>query len=436
MAVGKAQRKFSKATGALAAAAPPSGDKQMQPGRGRTTPAAQAPRGENQLDKMSWWDKVVHGQSQSGQDAWAAVQATAAADKKRFEQNNADRIAAEKAAKDKEERERGDEVSTLPGDIATADDALAAYERENNLKPGTVSTGGQTTDQYSANRALQVVEKQTGKPFGTLSTTGGTTLPESPAQERDRWGSGLGAATGVRELTWDEYDALSANQRAAVDANSLLVNAIKSDLSTGARAEDNQDAGYQETLNALFGDTGGSDTYAPNTVSVLSQLGLSDTENGDLDNYLNQAALVNEDDLAAIGSGTFSENARGQQAQLFSERALTSISDTLASGYGVLSGVSAANAESGELNDLFEMLSTRSNFEQLQDNDVSEIMGMFLAENPTVDEGMLTRYFEDRLNAYDYGTAAGQTPSLGAGDAASYISPAEFRGRYYTTGGN
>ncbi|QIN93921.1 hypothetical protein SEA_HANNABELLA_38 [Microbacterium phage Hannabella] len=419
----KAMRSFKKP----ATAAPA---RTMRPAAQRaTTP----PPGENQLDRMSGWDKFVYGQNQGGQDSWAADQAQAAADKKRWEESNADRIAAQK----EEDKKRGDNASSMPGDIATADDALAAYERENNLKPGTYSSGGQTTDQYSSNAALKNFERLFKLPAGSVAAEGTTEVPQTPAQQRDTWGSSLGGPQNeVKELTWDEYDALSPSQRAAVDANTMLVNAIKSDLSTGALAADSKDDVYAATVNELFGETGGSDTYAPNTVMALSQLGLADTENGDLDNYLTQSALINEQDLASIGKGEFSDTARGQQTKLFSERALTSISETLSSGYGILSGVGAADPQSTELNDLFEMLSTRGNYEQLQDNDVSEIMGMFLAENPAIDEGTLTRYFEDRLNAYDYGTAAGQTPSLGSGEPNLYITPAEFRGRYFTTGGN
>ncbi|USH45485.1 hypothetical protein SEA_DOTI_38 [Microbacterium phage DoTi] len=421
----KAMRSFKKPAPAAAPA------RTMRPGAQRGV--VSAPAGGNHLGEMSTWDKIAYGQSQSGQDAWATAQAQAKADKERWDKNNADRIKAQ----EEEDRKRGDDASSMPGDITTADDALAAYERENNLAPGTYSSGGKTTQQYSSNAALKNAEKLLGLSANSLSTPGTAEAPQSPAQERDTWGAGLGGpASNTRELTWDEYDALTPNQRAAVDANTLLVNAIKSDLSTGALAADSKDEAYLSTVNELFGEAGGSDTYAPNTVNVLSQLGLSDTANGDLDNYLTQAALVNEQDLASIASGEFSDNARGQQTKLFSERALNSMAETLSSGYGILSGVGAADPQSTELNDLFEMLSQRGNYEQLQDSDVSEIMGMFLAENPTIDQRMLTRYFEDRLNAYDYGTAAGMTPSLGAGEASTYVSPAEFRGRYYSTGGN
>ncbi|AYD86181.1 hypothetical protein SEA_BURRO_38 [Microbacterium phage Burro] len=288
-----------------------------------------------------------------------------------------------------------------------------------------------------------LINDKVEKPGDFFQPIGGTTdriekkeaEEQAAVQARADWGTGLGGGnTEVKELTWDEYDALTPRQRAAVDANSMLVTAIEQDMSTGALAADQKDDAYQQSLEALFGKEGGSDTYAPATVSALSQLGLANTEVGDLDEYLNRNALVNTTDLGAIGTGTFDDSVRGQQVQAFSDQTLTSMADTLASGYGLLSGIGAANAESGELNDLFEMLSSRNNYDTLADQDVAEIMGSFMNETG-IDSGTLTRYFEDRLNAYDYGTAAGQTPSLGSGDAGSYVSPAEFRGRYFSTGG-
>ena len=255
-------------------------------------------------------------------------------------------------------------------------------------------------------------------------------------QARDNWSIGLGADTqGVKELSWEEYDALAPRQRAAVDANTMLVNAIQEDMSVGAQVDElpEADAAYQEALASLFGEKGGSSAYAPNTVNTLSQLGLAD-ESGDLDEYLNQRALLNVYDLGQIGDGTYSETVRGSNAKQLGENAVSTLADTLASGYGLLSGITAADPVSTDLNELFEILSLKENYSAMSDDDVAEILGLFL-EQTGVDESTLTRYFEDRLNAQSYGIEAGAEPSLGAAAPESYITPAEFRGRYFTTGG-
>ena len=419
----KAMRSFKKP-----ATAAPSGEttgKAMQSGRGRTTAGLQAPKGENQLGNMSAWDKFIYGQNQGGQDRWAADNATINANNERWKRNNADLLAQQKAD---EEKKRDQEAQLKEQGYGSAYD-----------NPFTAGATAQSLWGQAFNATM------TGDDSGFDSTLKSLTPPADAteakadmdkADVRADWATSLGNSNiQTKELTWDEYDALSPQQRAAVDGNTLLVNAIRADLSAGVQAADAEDEGYSESLKALFGDEGGSDTYAPQTVAALQQLGLEDTERGDLDNYLSQAALLDNEDIRQIGTGDFSQTARGEQAQLFSERALSSINETLSSGYGLLSGVGAADPRSTELNDLFEMLSTRGNYDQLQDTDVSEIMGMFLAENPSIDQRTLTRYFEDRLNAYDYGIAAGQTPSMGMGDAAQYVTPAEFRGRYYSNGG-
>ena len=399
------------------AATPSSTQKKMQPGAQRAVQ-----KGVWQIDKMSEGDTLTYGYGTAGQDRWAEDQARA-----QIQQRN-DEMGSRKSwsGADRQSLLQARAAETE----ATAPVGEGIFSRDPAITPppprGTVPAGNN------------------GPPGHLPGSTGPDNtrqaLVEQAAEdERASWASGLGGGTQqVRALTWDEYDALSPQQRAAVDANTMLIDAIKSDLARPAGRSDDRVYGegsdYQTSLAALFGENGGSGTYAPATVAALEQLGLADTEHGDLDNYLNQSALVTDIDLQSIGSGEFSETARGQQAQLFSENALNSIASTLQSGYGMLSGVTAASQQSSDLNDLFEMLSSRSNFDTLADEDISEILGLFI-QDTGIDGNTLTRYWQDRLNAYDYGTAAGQTPSLGSGDAAGYVSPAEFRDRYFPTGG-
>ena len=274
------------------------------------------------------------------------------------------------------------------------------------------------------------------QPVGGTTTRIKTAEAEQAAAEkeaadaREGWATGLGASApnqrGVKELTWDEYDALSPKQRAAVDANTMLMNAIKADLAGAGTGSG--DAAYQESVKGLFGEAGGSDRYAPETVNVLSQLGIKDTARGDLDLYLDQIALLNEDDLGLIEADTsqWTEqevlgNKRALNAQQFSGQAISSLATALGGGTNLRSGVSGASTQQQDLNDLFEMLSNRENFSSLGDQDVSEILGLFV-DDTGIDTGTLTRYFEDRLNAFDYGAV--EVP-------ADKISTAEFRSRYF-----
>jgi hypothetical protein len=254
---------------------------------------------------------------------------------------------------------------------------------------------------------------------------------EQAAEERSSWATGLGStgsptARQVTELTWDQYDALTPRQRAAVDANTMLVNAVRQDLAGGATGS--ADSDYDSAVSALFGEQGGSDTYAPATVNALTALGIKDTTRGDLDTYLDQSALLGQDDLDAMladRSGWSEEQVlddkRGLNALQFSGQAISSLRNTLAGGGAPRSGVSPTSTAAGDLNDLFEMLNTRSNYDSLGDQDVSEILGLFL-QDTGLDAGTVTRYFDDRLNAFDYGAA--EVP-------ADKISTAEFRSRYF-----
>lgn len=86
-------------------------------------------------------------------------------------------------------------------------------------------------------------------------------------------------------LSWDAYNALTPAQQAAVDFNSLLVNARETDLSHSYAPDAERRAAYDKRVSNLFGPGGGSETYAPETVSLLSQVG-ADLIGQDLDEYL------------------------------------------------------------------------------------------------------------------------------------------------------
>lgn len=122
------------------------------------------------------------------------------------------------------------------------------------------------------------------------------------------------AAPGVgkiQEMGDDWYNALSDREKAAVDFNTLLVDAVKKDLAN-QKAYDptsNQKDSYDAYVEEMFGKDRGSTLYAPETVGLLMKLGRNDKNgewNGlrdsdaDLDDFLGLNAAITADDLTNI----------------------------------------------------------------------------------------------------------------------------------------
>lgn len=97
-------------------------------------------------------------------------------------------------------------------------------------------------------------------------------------------------------LTWEAYDALSGDQRAAVDYNTLLVKAREKDLGRSSYLSDEDRASYDSQVTKLFGADRGSDTLAPATVDLLSRLNM-DLVGQDLDEYLSLERAVDTTEL-------------------------------------------------------------------------------------------------------------------------------------------
>lgn len=97
-------------------------------------------------------------------------------------------------------------------------------------------------------------------------------------------------------LTWDAYNALSNEQKAAIDFNTLLVDAREKDLSKSFYMPAEQQAEYDSTVERLFGKTGGSETVAPNTVRLLADLNM-DLVGQDLDEYLSLERAIDVNEL-------------------------------------------------------------------------------------------------------------------------------------------
>ena len=75
------------------------------------------------------------------------------------------------------------------------------------------------------------------------------------------------------QMSQEEYDKLTPNERVIVDFNGALAETTKADeaiMKAGGKA----DAGYLEEAKALFGEKGANGVYSPNTVKLLGSLNL------------------------------------------------------------------------------------------------------------------------------------------------------------------
>ena len=268
-------------------------------------------------------------------------------------------------------------------------------------------------------------------------------------------GFGFGAPQ-TKALTWAEYDALSSRQRAAVDANTALVRAIRADEGArtrgGLRLPSSQaprEASYDADVERLFGKSGGSDLYAPATVKALAQLNLVDTEKGDLDNYLNMSALVNTDDLARLDTqrtpqrpwfkpstaGTVgpvsAESARDQQTRMFSDKALSAMQNTLSQGQTLLGSFSSTpNLKKEEgLNALFEMAAAKDFLEPGQWETLA-VPGVQEEYGVTTDE--IANYFDNRVKDFELRRETDPKARLGldVSPNVQYLDPDQFRNLY------
>lgn len=150
------------------------------------------------------------------------------------------------------------------------------------------------------------------------------------------------------EMTWEDYNALDPETRAAVDANTLLREAVDKDTALVTQFDSNKDGrlsyaegrkhyaarddkNYGNNYRRVF-SRGVSErprtsevgelndlTYAPNTLAVLNLLDLNDKK-GVIDDYLNGTAFVNADDIKEKrhvrkeGKTDYTYDARGRDA--------------------------------------------------------------------------------------------------------------------------
>lgn len=279
---------------------------------------------------------------------------------------------------------------------------------------------------------------------------------EALSAARNEYSNALGTLTLGEDgrLTWDQYSALTPLQRSAVDANEAIIQAIEADRAdAGAGAVKPDDWDYDQTVERLFGREGGSDTYAPRTVKLLDELGLTNTSKGDLDNYLNGGALVSVDEIMQLGDATLPQlqatpteqrTERENNALAFSGLAAQRAAETLSRGQTLLDtlnpdspitpGFNPADTSGATqaLEGMFEVLSHR-NSEQIPLEEISAAYADVESQFGLT-QSQIQDYFERRLKSAEASVASGKPVNLIGTTDDGYLDASEFRARYYSGG--
>ena len=314
---------------------------------------------------------------------------------------------------------------------------------------GNEQTAADKEWRYGAEQAGKDVQVGGESPLVT-SLGAKKVLPEVKKTDREKSMDALAGTFSTREMTWDEYNALGARQKATVDANTAILDAVAADQAEWGGKARPEDKDYDALVQGMFGKGGGSDSYAPKTAAVLASLGISDTKRGDLDNYLNQTALVSDDDLAQLTDeniesysvkevGFTARDPRIANAITFSGAAESNLTASLQKGQSLLENLSGAATPIGfnpaeptgrdnQLNMLFEGMARRPGHPEgnLDEGQVSKLYSEFQTEYGT-DTAQLQDYFERRLKQVETGGDY-------ALDTAKYLSPDEFRSQFYSGG--
>ena len=374
----------------------------------RDPKAVLSPEEKRISEGQNFWDSLIYGQSKPQQERW------------------------EKDVRD------GTGPASVQWDKSTLDQKPDALKELSEKSP-TWGTGGGPGGMVGGTREKLAEEKAADE-------------KKTDLDNRGSYASGLGFGKyETEQMSWDEYNALSPRQRAVVDANTALSQAIQNDLAN-ANYQQERDPEYDSRVEALFGSGGGSDTYAPETVALLETLGLKNDRN-DLDNYLSLSSLVTADDLAKItpeaanlyDMGGTALDVRLENALSMSSKATAKLSETLAAGQTLLDSVRGTstynpmmNPANAELDNRFEVLLRRETFDEATDEDLGMLFDNLKMSYPELTDEHILGYFESKLKGFEYAGASGKTDALlGTKPDQAYISPEEFRNRYYATpGGN
>lgn len=199
-------------------------------------------------------------------------------------------------------------------------------------------------------------------------------------------------------LTWDEYNRLSDEQRAAVDFNTLLVQAREKDLNAEYKEPTaEQREAYDKEVVRMFGEGRGSETFAPETLGVLKQI---DFEGGgeDLDDFLGLKTTVSLNDLKDF-SIDVPDPVKTSLPEAIS--AITNLEGEERAAYGTSVRLQESMAKAGEL-----LQSMRASAARNRNDEVLAFGGIFnevprargYGDRPTdPNEGNIHGYFQDTV---------------------------------------
>lgn len=342
---------------------------------------------------------------------------------------------------------------------------------EANRVVGAGVMGDGETAQQAQQRLLQLSPEGAGaaEQQKTLETSAKTTEQEAEARRRQlivQESSGA-KKPGFRskELTGQEYGALSTRQKAAVDFNTQLVAAAAADKKLGQKDSEVENKGYDDALRQMFGERGESDTYAPNTVALLKQIDFEDSA-ADLDQFLGLQASVTESDLGSLtdrgdrlrqGVPGQYRSARATTANNITNGTLSAMSQVLAKGQTLLQAAAPAAASFGAaggsgsvqealagegtaatapgfgsseadwaVQTFFEDLS-KKNPEQPITQDAINSAFTVLQGQYGVTPDDFAKYADTRLKATEYARVLDTDARIGSDTSVNYKTPDQFR---------
>lgn len=226
----------------------------------------------------------------------------------------------------------------------------------------------------------------------------------------------------VKELTPEQWNALSAEQKQGVIANFALYQASLEDQQYRNQPNETGAEDYQAASEAIFGEAGGSHHYAPATIKVLKELGYAPKEGtSDLDLFVSGKALASYEDILGQTPQT-----GGARMEVFNDLSNASIwsdpelkarlekgNDLLAalsgsgSAIGQYSGADTfagiQDADKQELDKMLSGLANRSFYERLKvEPDLNQaVQAELAAAKEKYGEQVVGRYFADNVATYD-----------------------------------
>lgn len=166
-------------------------------------------------------------------------------------------------------------------------------ERERQLQPSSIGAPG-----ARAGRPMPESDAPFAPGGMTRATPRTVAIPGQEAETTETLErQGKEKTRRSYQLTWDEYRKLNDEQRAAVDFNTILVQAREKDLNADYQATTEQLEKFDERTERMFGEGRGSETFAPETLAVLKDIDFKGSGEDDLDDFLGLKTAIKAKDL-------------------------------------------------------------------------------------------------------------------------------------------